>query len=123
MSCILLKAREIDPQDISLVVNRSTPDRYSQAHHATPASKPHCQRVKEAQDAIMFPDSLKYILQIVIYSKDQLVKIFLPDRVSWYEKGYLNAMQEINAAHMLERVSFVPNAFDGWTEPDLCMPP
>ena len=50
----------------------------------------------------MFPKSLKYILQIVIYSKDQLVKIFLSDRVSWYEKECLNAMQEINAAHMLE---------------------
>ena len=70
----------------------------------------------------MFPKSLKYILQIMIYSKDKLVKILLSDRGSWYEKGYLNAMQEINAAHMLERVSFVPNAFGGWTEPNPCMP-
>ena len=80
--------------------------------------------MKEAQEAIMFPNSLKYILQIVIYSKDQPTKIFfLSDRVSWYEKNTQMPCKKINAAHMLERVSFVPNAFDGWTEPDLCMPP
>ena len=38
-------------------------------------------------------------------------------------KEYPNAMQENKRRPYARRVSFVPNAFDGWTEPDLCMPP